>query len=244
MIGNRRLVIGAGGVIAATVAMAIAMALLLAFLKFDQSLLDVTVSRLGLVVEEVRRQTETGLALGLELAELEDLNGVLPRDAQANHVLHIDILDEQGLVLFSSASDRIGSRADRVGLVVDASGRMHRRIREQELLLTSSLVNGFGQWVGDVAVYADLTLQQQELLQVRSDLLASTVPVIAGALVLTLLAVIFTVRFSGGVEGRNHDHAPAYPVARDPKVSPVRRGGRLVIRIALERSGNHKGPGS
>lgn len=244
MIGNRRLVIGAGGVIAATVAMAIAMALLLAFLKFDQSLLDVTVSRLGLVVEEVRRQTETGLALGLELAELEDLNGVLPRDAQANHVLHIDILDEQGLVLFSSASDRIGSRADRVGLVADASGRMRRRIREQELLLTSSLVNGFGQWVGDVAVYADLTPQQQELLQVRSDLLASTVPVIAGALVLTLLAVILTVRFSGGVEGRNHDHASAYPVARNTKVSPGRRGGRLVIRIALERSGNHKGPGS
>lgn len=240
MIGNPALVIRAGGVIAATVAIAIALALLLAFLKFDQRLLEVTIARLGLVVEEVRRQSETGLALGLELAELEDLSGVLPRAARARNVLHIDILDKQGSVLFSSAADRIGSRADRVGLVADATGRFRRRIQDHELLLTTPLINVFGQIVGDVGVYADLTPQHEELLEVRRELLSSTLPVIAGALLLTLLAVIITVRFSGRLDGRDLYPAPHYPVVTDQKVPSGRGEGRLLLRISRERMGNHK----
>ncbi len=240
MIGNYALVIRAGGVIAATVAIAIALALLLAFLKFDQRLQEVTVARLGLVVEEVQRQSETGLALGLELAELEDLSAVLPRAARARNVLHIDILGGQGSVLFSSAADRIGSRADRVGLVADASGRFRRRIQGHELLLTTPLINGFGQMVGDVAVYADLTPQHEELLEVRRELLSSTLPVIAGALLLTLVAVILTVRFSGRVDGRNRYPAPHYPAGTDLKVPSRRGGGRLLLRISRERVGNQK----
>ena len=232
MIDGRALVVRVGGVIAATVALAIALALLLAFLKFDQRLLDVTVARLGLVAEEVRRQVETGLALGLELAELEDLSGVLPRAASTSHVLHIDILDNRGVVLFSSTVDRLGTRADLAGLTAEAGGRLGHRIQDHELLLTARLGNGFGQVVGDVAVYADLTAQHQALEQVRRELLSFAGPVMVVALLLTLLAVFLTVRLSGGADG-GPDHKHQYPGA------PLKPGeGRLRLRLAREKMGN------
>lgn len=232
MIDGRALVVRVGGVIAATVALAIALALLLAFLKFDQRLLDVTVARLELVAEEVRRQSETGLALGLELAELEDLSRVLPRAASTRDVLHIDILDDQGAVLFSSTADRIGSRADLAGLTAEAGGRLGHRIQDRELLLTARLGNGFDPVVGKVAVYADLTAQHQALEQVRRELLSSAGPVMVVALLLTLLAVFLTLRLSGRADGgpdlKHQDHG-----------GPLKPGeGRLRLRLAREKTGN------
>lgn len=242
MSDNRALVLRVGGVIAATVALAIALALLLAFLKFDQRLLDVTVARLGLVVEAVRRQSETGLALGLELAELEDLTGVLQRAAGARDVLHIDILDDRGAVLFSSTPALVGSRADLMGLVADAGGRLGRRTRDHELLLTGRLGNGFGQIAGDVAVYADLTPQHQALVQLRRELLFSTAPVVVFALLLTLLAVFVTVRLSGRAQGPWDHPRPWRPLSHG---QPPRGGeGRLVLRLVYEKRGGQPQPWS
>ena len=48
MIGGSALTVRAGGVIATMVAASIALALLLAFLKFDRKLQDVTVVRLAM----------------------------------------------------------------------------------------------------------------------------------------------------------------------------------------------------
>ena len=241
MIDDRVLVARVGGVIAATVALAIALALLLAFLKFDQRFVDVTVARLGLVVEEVRRQSETGLALGLELAELEDLTGVLQRAAGARDVLHIDILDDQGAVLFSSAPARLGSRADLGGLVADAGGRLSRRARDHELLLTGRLGNGFGQMVGDVAVYADLTPQHQALAGVRRELLSSTAPLVVFALLLTLLAVFLTVRLSGRADSGRDRPRPWPPLSPGRPGRPGREGGgRLVVRVVRDKLGGQR----
>jgi hypothetical protein len=232
MIDDRVLVARVGGVIAATVALAIALALLLAFLKFDQRFVDVTVARLGLVVEEVRRQSETGLALGLELAELEDLTGVLQRAAGRGMSCISTFWMTRARCSFPSAPARLGSGRIWGGLVADADGRLSRRARDHELLLTGRLGNGFGQMVGDVAVYADLTPQHQALAGVRRELLSSTAPLVVVALLMTLVAVFLTVRLSGGADG-GPDHKHQYPGA------PLKPGeGRLRLRLAREKMGN------
>ncbi|MBV5335486.1 hypothetical protein JZU48_00195, partial [bacterium] len=79
-------------------------------------------ARLSMVAEEVRRQSETGLALGLELGELEDLTDVLVRAAQARDVVRIDLWDERGRVLFSSDAKAVGTVDALVGFAGDASG--------------------------------------------------------------------------------------------------------------------------
>jgi hypothetical protein len=205
MIGGGALTVRAGGVIATMVAASIALALLLAFLKFDRKLQDVTVVRLAMAAEEVRRQTETGLALGLDLAELEDLTDVLQRAAQARDVLRIDLWDEGGRVLFSSDPALLGTVADKTGLENDSSGHYRRRVHNEELTLTRRLNNSFGLTVGDVAVHATLAAQRRELKDVRRELLRSSVPLIALALAVTLLAVGLTVRLSSASAARKED---------------------------------------
>lgn len=194
--GGYALALGAGGAIAFIVAAAIALALLLAFLKFDQRLLEISIGRLGLVTEAVRHQGETGLALGLQLTELEDLTDVLRRAASTRDVLRIEILDAGGQVLFSSASGSVGARIETQDLLADASGRFRYRTQGDELLLLARLHDGDGRFVGEVAVRAGLAAQRKELEQVRLDLLRSAAPVIAAALLVTLLAVAMTVRRS------------------------------------------------
>lgn len=196
MTGGRHALTGwVGAVIALTVATTIALALILAFLKFDQRLLDVTGDRLELVLEEVRRQTETGLTLGLELAELEGLSAALERAAQARDVERIDIWDTQGRILFSTQADRVGTHEE-----ASADGYVDGRRRlENKLLLSLPLTNGFGQTVGAVGVRACLGTLQRALAEVRGELLVSAIPMVVIALVLTLMTVFLTLRFSGAL---------------------------------------------
>ena len=194
--GGRHALAGwVGAVIALTVATAIALALVLAFLKFDQRLLDITGDRLELVLEEVRRQTETGLTLGLELAELEGLSAALKRAAQARDVERIDIWDTRGRILFSTQADRVGTHDG-----ASAAGYVDGRHRlENKLLLSLPLTNDFGQVVGGVGVRACLGTLQQALAAVRDELLGSAIPMVAIALALTLMAVFLTLWFSGAL---------------------------------------------
>lgn len=198
---SRGLAFGAAVVIALTVAMALAFALLLAFLKFDQKLLDVSVARLALVVQEVRQQSETGLALGLELEELEDLGTSLRRAAAARDVVHIDIVDGHGTVLHSTDDDRPGLDASHTpGFPADAmrSGAQALQVHQQgnELLLYGPLVDGFGHVVGVVVVHSSMESLRASLNQVARELLLVAIPVLAVALLVTLGMVVLTLRLT------------------------------------------------
>ncbi len=192
----RTLATRAGGLIAVTVAVALALTLLLVFLKFDQKLRDVSISRLSMVAEGVRRESETGLALGLELAELEDLSSVLSRAAQARDVARIDLWDENSRVVFSSEPDSVRRLADASELVSGDGGKYRWRVRGDELLIAVPLRDSFDRIVGHVVLLATLAVQRRQLEKVRQDLLKWTMPLILVALVTTLLAVGVTVRLS------------------------------------------------
>ena len=223
MIGGRQaLAWQVGGVIALTLATAIALALLLAYLKFEQRLLDITGDRLELVLEEVRRQTETGLALGLELAELEDLSGVLQRAARARDVVRIEIWNDQGRILFSTQADRVGSHNAAIDLGPgDGPGPKHR-LHGDKLQLSLPLTDGFGRMVGTVGVTACLSNLHQSLVGVRNELLATATPVVSIALVLSLVAVILIFWLSGGLTSQPARDAPRDEAVAIPPLTPPR----------------------
>lgn len=219
---GRGFVVRAALVIAVTVAAAIAFALSLAFIKFEQRMQDVSVARLVQVVDEVRGQTETALALGLDLAELEDLAGVLQRAGGARDVLGIDLVDRVGRVVFSTDDSRVVAEAmaselrfpaarerggegenvlygnafgDRADVSISAAGLQHQVIGDT-LILRDGLQNGLGQHVGWVVVQADLAGQRQALRGIGIELARSALPVLVLALLLTLLLVISTLRWT------------------------------------------------
>lgn len=214
-----------GGVIALIVALAIALALILAFLKFDQRLFEITGNRLELVLEEVRRQTETGLALGLELAELEGLSAVLERAAKARDVERIDIWDTRGRILFSTQLDSVGKDDGASAAGYPDGPGPHRHRLSNKLLLSLPLTNGFGQLVGSVGVSAYLGGLHQALLSVRNELLATATPVVAIALLLTFLTVVLTLWFSAGLMRPSNKEARGNASGAPPQPSP--HPGRL-----------------
>ena len=246
MIGGRHaLAWQVSGIIALTVATAIASALILAFLKFNQRLLDITSGRLALVVEEVRRQTETGLALGLELAELEDLSGVLQRASRARDVERIEIWNGQGRILFSTQSDRVGGHDATTALGPGYGPGPRRRLQGNKLQLSLPLTDGLGRMVGTVGVTACLGNLQRSLASVRHGLLMMATPVVSIALVLSLVAVILTLWLSRRVRSQiarhdGGDEAPALPPRTPPPApsqamnQPLAQPGRLRVVITRE----------
>lgn len=201
MVEGGGLALRAGGVIAMTVAGAVALALLLAFLKFDQKLLDVTASRLAVVAEEVGRQAELGMTLGLDLRELEDLRSVAQRATTIGKVDRIAVVDGDGIALYASSGEVEGTRiGPPAGTDVSSEGRFRRWLDGDHMILSLPLRNAFAQHVGDVVVSAGLSELRAGEAAVRGELIHSAVPVIAVALLVTGIAVKFTVSWSTRAE--------------------------------------------
>lgn len=236
MVEGGGLALRAGGVIAMTVAGAVALALLLAFLKFDQKLLDVTASRLAVVAEEVGRQAELGMTLGLDLRELEDLRGVAERAAVIGKVTRIAVVDGDGTTLYASSPDVVGRRIERpADANPSADGRFRRWVDGDSMILSLPLRNAFAQQVGEVVVSAGLGELRSGEAAVRGELIHSAVPVIAVALLVTGVAVKFTVSWSTRAERALSEGASFGAVA--PEGRP--RGGETDDEGDLAETTDH-----
>lgn len=205
---GRGLAVRAALVISATVAAAIVLALVLAFVKFEQRMQDVSAARLAQVIDEVRGQTEKALRLGLDLAELEDLAALLQRAGRARDVLQIDLVDPRGIVVFSTDSARVSSVELRLGQLLselDASPATHasdpanglrHQVAGERLILWQELLDGLGQPAGWVVLRASLFEQRQVLQGLALQLMHSMVPILGLSLVLAFLLVVGTLRLT------------------------------------------------
>lgn len=215
MLKGGTLALRAGLVIAATVGLAVMLAVLLASLKFERKLLDVTTSRLAVVAEEVRRRTEYGLTLGLDLAELEDLGAVVARAAaEWGEIDWVTIAGENGQVVFSSDTGSVGGKAPVTWAKPAANeGALRNRVEGDHLYIGAPVRNSFGQYVGEVVLRAALKPMRVALAGVRTELRLATGATVGAAALLTLLAVFVTVRLShrvrddAGAEGLDGTHA-------------------------------------
>ncbi|WP_035691641.1 hypothetical protein [Azospirillum halopraeferens] len=198
-------------VIAATVCLAVVLTLVLAYYKFQRTLIEVATSRLTVVVEEVRRKTEYGLTLGLDLAELEDARALLDRAAAtAPEVVGLVIVAEDGSVLFATDDGRSETQAA-------AGGGPSVTIDGDSARLSADIRNSFGQVVGAVVLHATLATLRAEVAGVRDRLVQVGLGLLALGGLVTLVAVrvlLGRARFDG-VEGQGERLAAAVREAEE-----------------------------
>ena len=103
-----RISLGTGCVLALTLVAAIWLTGRLASARFERTLFELSFSRLDTIAGDVSRKVELGLTLGLDLAELADLQALAERTARLDEIVDTEISDERGIVLFAADRSRIG----------------------------------------------------------------------------------------------------------------------------------------
>lgn len=198
MVRGGALALRAGIVIAATVGVAVAMTVALAYFKFERKLIDVTISRLSVVAEEVRRKSEYGLTLGLDLAEMADLQGVVERAAAGSaEIESVAVVSDRGTVIFSSDTRELGAAAVLPWTMPEGGGAaMRHAVAGTRVSVGAVVRNSFGQTVGQVVLRSSLAALRAEMAAVRAELTRTIGRVVAAAGLLAILAVFVTIRVS------------------------------------------------
>lgn len=191
-----------GAVIAATVAVAVLLSVALATAKFDRTLRDVAGSRLSVVVDEVRRKVEYGLTLGLDLAELADLQGLVERTARLDEVLDVEVVDDDAVVLFAASRTAVGrpSAVTAKPATATAPGATRQRADGDRLVLGATIRNSFGLTVGEVVLRSSLTGLRTRTAEAEAGLASVTQLLVAGTAAVTLAMVFAIVWRSGRLE--------------------------------------------
>ncbi len=203
MIVGGGLALRTGAVIAATVALAVLLSVILAGLKFEQKLRDITSSRLWVVADEMRRRVEYGLTLGLDLSELVDVQSQVERAAAGAEILGVEVVDDSRRVLFAADRAAIGQPTPihwglESGLVGDG---VHQQIVGDALILGAPVHNSFGQAVGEVILRSSLGGLRGRIAKVEAELANGTFILDAVTGLITLIAAFLTVRY-GAVQFR------------------------------------------
>ncbi|AWK87210.1 hypothetical protein [Azospirillum thermophilum] len=199
MILGRALALRTGAVIAATVALAVLLSMVLAALKFERTLHDVTSSRLSVVADEVRRRVEYGLTLGLDLSELVDVQGLVERAAEPEEIENAEVVGEDGTVLFAANLSSVG-RPSTVAWEPDSApvpGGIRQRIDGDAIILGAGVRNSFGQLVGEVIIRSSLSGLNERINAVARHLLTSLLVLLGVAALATLGAVVLVVGRGG-----------------------------------------------
>ncbi|WP_448191830.1 hypothetical protein [Azospirillum sp. sgz301742] len=199
MITGSALALRTGAVIAATVAVAVLLSVALAEAKFDRTLRDVTGSRLSVMVDEVRRKVEYGLTLGLDLAELADVQGLVERTAGLEEVLDVQVVDEDAVVLFAAERAAVGhpSAITWTPGMAAAPGAIRQRVDGDRMILGATIRNSFGQTVGQVLLRSSLTGLRARAAEAATGLASVTQLLVAGTAAVTL-AMVFAIVWRSG----------------------------------------------
>lgn len=216
MTTERTLALRTGAVIAATVAVAVLLSVALAAAKFDRTLRDLAASRLSVVVDEVRRKVEYGLTLGLDLAELADVQGLAERTAGLDEVLDVEVVDDAAVVLFAADRSAVGRpsavawKPGTAPAIAPAPGATRQRVDGDRLILAASIRNSFGQTVGEVVLRSSLTGLRTRTAAAEAGLAGNTRLLVAGTAAVTLAMVFAIVWRSGRLEDTASPDAPVH----------------------------------
>ncbi|PSJ57697.1 hypothetical protein C7I84_16825 [Mesorhizobium ephedrae] len=154
---------------------------LAAYMNFSgvrSAYLDLIRSRMAMVAESIGTDVSTAHALGIRLTEQTTLPGLLARQAASDPLtLSIDVLSEDGTVVFSSDAGRVG--------VPDRAGDDPGAFRDER-----RLVNDFGAPVGAVLVRLDRGTIDGTIDGLRRDILNGAIPAGIGAVIAGSLACL------------------------------------------------------
>ena len=195
MVRGAALALRTGGVIAASVATAVLLSVVLANLNFERTLRDAAASRLSVAADDLRRHVEYGLTLGLDLAELADVQALADRAAAGEGIRGVEVLDHRGTVLFAGDHAAIGKPSSVAWNAGAESGAaIRRRVEGDSLILGGGVHDSFGQVVGAVVMRASLAELRSRVDDVQKDLIPGTLALVAAAGLAAMAAVFATVR--------------------------------------------------
>ncbi len=178
------------------VAASVFVGLTLVLNKFEQKMLELTVSRLALTAKQIALQSETGLALKLQLAELQDLSSNIDRARESSGVQQIDISDERNVIVFSTNGAAIGKQLARINSSPSAQKNYQYQVNGDSLNLRMPLQNDMGVTVGQVILHESVKSQQEQLRVLGADILYSSLPLILVILLVSVVGVGGTLHFS------------------------------------------------
>ena len=132
-----------------------------------------------------------------------DLQALVDRAASGDEILGVEVVDDDGTVLFAGDHAAIGKPSPvRWDAVTAASiAGIRQQVTGDALILGAIVRNSFGQTVGEVVLRSSLGGLRGRIARVEADLAAGTLLLVAAAAVVTLLSVFVVVRHGGGRRG-------------------------------------------
>lgn len=201
------------------------------FLKFEQTLRAVTISRLTYIAEDVVGRIQTGLDLGLDLASMTNVRRIIEDEAASDpEIVGIDVFDDRGRVLFSTGRPSGGTvEPDLLSAYADSEDGKFELPGSERIVVGARMTNNFGADVGGVALGYSRDAFDNRLEAVLRIMARSGALIIAVTAILGLGGAALVVgRTTRGIRRvrealQQHLHSPPEPPPFKGGTSPLER---------------------
>lgn len=180
------------------IALALGLTVLLDHVKFERAFSELVESRFVFVMEELKSTIETGLDLGLSLANMKNMESVIERELQRDdHILSITLFDQER-ILIHAGKDRFEENRLEAGalwrrtLATPVAGYWHDETPTARQV-GARLSDNSGQQTGGIVLQYDRTLYDRDISQMLADLArsAATLGLATAPLVFASLFCLF-----------------------------------------------------
>ncbi|MDP2800833.1 MAG: hypothetical protein Q8O26_03035 [Phreatobacter sp.] len=195
MLGSGSLVVKLATAIIAILMSAAALATVLNLMKFSKIIEDQEARLYSFVVADISDTLERALALGLPLEVLSNAQQVIDRRrVDDTAVVRVSVVDAKGLIVFDTDRAQISQKADR-GWGMPAAGQTAWRGSTAAVFLVSTpIVNTFGQAVGWVVLAYERAVVTRKAVSILHSMLSASLIAISAGSVLAILGVWLLAR--------------------------------------------------
>lgn len=180
--------IGLTAVIIASFSLALTTAL--NYFKFETTLTEQVNSRFVVVGFDLKRTIETGVNLGVALAELKNTQNTIERvKGQDQQILSVEVFEPEGQVLFSTEAERVGVHIAEHWLRAHRAEIPWNRMDQDAFVLGMPLVNDFGQTIGGLALRYSKSYHEAKLETLLVKLAKDTLLVLGGFAVVAIILI-------------------------------------------------------
>jgi len=184
--------------IVSSIIIAVALVLMLTYLKAQDSLANMVESRNAFVAGTVKTRLELGLGLGLELETLNNIQDIINAAAAADpNIEAIQVFGPQGQVMFGAGREGHNAAVPASWQHLLTQGRPDEAwsIRDSSALVTGvALTNSFEQVVGGLAISYSRQSFDATSRAMLTDIIIGCGKILAVALVIAIASVLIVAR--------------------------------------------------
>ena len=178
---------------------AVGMSAFLNYFKYKSTISGIAKTRAILVGRGIENSVQASLAIGMQFAELDQLNALVQRERSSDRLVRgIDVFDTAGTILYSSDPTRVGQRVpDEWVSTADRSKNSEWSVEGlDEHMAGISIKNAFNLTVGHIALrYASDDVERASTVAGRSIFLSAAAAFAGLAIVAPLLLIMVIRRF-------------------------------------------------